>query len=677
MENNKIAKRHLLAVNRPLKFGFVIVGILTVLLVVLAYMLQPLMAVCVAIVICLIAILGAYSLNNFVKQTNKYLYDLSFRKNRGEQEAMIDIPIGMLLYDNDKQHTIEWVNPNLQYYFGKRDLIGHSLSTISGQLDKLVNQDTKDVKAKQILKIGDSQFQVYIQSTLQVIYLSDVTEHMRIEQQYADEKIAVGQVFLDNYDELTQTMADRDLSNLNSYVTNQLTDWAGQNSMFLKRVSSDRFIIIAYAYSLRAVEQDGFQILDKIRRETSQQNYPLTVSIGFSYGSNDLNELAQDAQKNLDLALGRGGDQAVVRQGDEQARFYGGNTNPMEKRTRVRARMISQALRDLFNHVDTIYVMGHAKPDMDSIGACLGIHRIAQLNNKVCKIVVDGTNAHTDVLRLLDWIHEDPNLKKDIVKPNWAVENADQRSMLIMVDVSKPSMTMSPELYDKLATKTVVIDHHRRGEEFPKNPVLAYIEPYASSACELVTEMIEYQPQTTNSLSKLEATAMLAGMAVDTHSFTLRTGTRTFDAASYLRSVGADGTQMQNLLKENIDSYIERNHLIDSVDIISPGIALCAGEEDQNYDAVIAAQAADTLLMLAGIEASFVITKQATGKVAISARSLGNLNVQVIMEKMGGGGHLSNAATQLSDVTIAQAKKELIEIVQEKVEDRKKENDEA
>ena len=232
-----------------------------------------------------------------------------------------------------------------------------------------------------------------------------------------------------------------------------------------------------------------------------------------------------------------------------------------------------------------------------------------------------------------------------------------------MVDHSKPSISTSAQLYEQLQSRTIIIDHHRRGQEFPENPMLVYIEPYASSTCELITEMFEYQPQDVPAINKLEATAMLAGITVDTKSFSLRTGTRTFDAASYLRSVGADGLMVQNLLKENIDDFIQRNHLIDTIEMIETNMALCTGEEDQTYDPVTAAQAADTLLSLSGIEASFVISKRPGGKIGISARSTGEVNVQVIMEKLGGGGHLSNAATQIADATVAEVRQQLIDVL--------------
>ena len=672
MDKNKMANKSIWAWSWPLKLSLLVVVVLAILLIIISFAVRPLLALGEILVLGITVGIFYVAFTKLEKQTAKYLDDLSFREDRGEQEALINIPIGLLLYSNNAEHTVQWVNPKLQNYFGKQDLIGKDLAAIDPQLEQLIQaQDqTQNSDNIRIININQTSFRAYVQVDLRVIYLLDVTVYMQIQKQYEAEKIAIGQIFLDNYDEVTQTIDDREQSNLINYITNQLTDWAKNNAMFIKRVSDDQFIVIAYVHSLKQIEQDKFAILDKIRRDTSKKNYPLTLSMGFAYGKDDLGELARDAQKNLDLALGRGGDQAVVKKVDERARFYGGNTNPMEKRTRVRARMISQALRELFNQTKDVYVMGHANPDMDALGSCLGIHRIAQMNHKKCHIVVERRNIHTDIGRLLKLIDQDDDLQADIISPAAALEQAASESMLILVDTSKPSISMSPQLCQKLADHIVVIDHHRRGEEFPANPLLTYIEPYASSACELITEMLEYQPQSSASLNRLEATAMLAGISVDTHSFTMRAGTRTFDAASYLRSMGADGTLVQNLLKENVDSYIQRSHLIDTVEMITPRIALCTGQEEQSYDSVIAAQAADTLLSLNNIEASFVITKRSDGKIAISARSLGDFNVQLIMEEMGGGGHLSNAATQLTDTTIAQAKKQLIAIIQQKVENK-------
>nr|SFZ86898.1 Phosphoesterase, DHH family protein [Loigolactobacillus rennini] len=617
------------------------------------------------LLILFVALVGTvfYALEKVTKDTNAYIADLSYRINRGEQEALIKMPIGILLFSEDNE--IEWTNPYLQEYLGKKEILGESIEAVDPQLAKLISEN-KSTSEPKIVRWGVNQFEIIIQSSIRVVYLLDITRYAKIEQRYKDQQLAIGQIFLDNYDEITQTMTDKSISNLSNYVTNELSNWARHYGMFLKRVDDDHFFVLIYAKALRQIEADKFKILDRIRERTSKQNYPLTLSVGIAYGNTDLAKLSTLSQSNLDLALGRGGDQVVVKAENEQARFYGGKTNPMEKRTRVRARMISQALQEVMHQVDQVFVMGHAQPDMDSLGACLGIRRIAAMNGKKCALVINQDHLHTDIQRLIKEINADPKAKPDILTPDEALERATDHSLLVMVDHSKPSISTSAALYQRLANRTIIIDHHRRGEEFPENPMLVYIEPYASSTCELITEMLEYQPKETEAINKLEATAMLAGITVDTKSFSLRTGTRTFDAASYLRSVGADAVMVQRLLKENVDNYIQKNHLIESIEFIQSNMALCAGEEDKTYDPVIAAQAADTLLSLSGIDASFVIIRRPSGEIGISARSLGKVNVQVIMEQLGGGGHLSNAATQLKDVSVAEAKEQLTQVLTKK-----------
>ena len=434
----------------------------------------------------------------------------------------------------------------------------------------------------------------------------------------------------------------------------------------MKVIDDDNYLIIGHRSALQELERKKFKILDIIRENTSQQNSPVTLSVGISYGENNLIKLADTAQENLDLALGRGGDQVVVRAQDQPARFYGGKTNPMEKRTRVRARMISQALKELIDQADQLFVMGHKKPDMDSLGACLGIRRIAEMNGKECWIVVDDEQQHSDIQRLMREVDNYQNIKDHIISPSEALEKATANSLLVMVDHAKESITISPALYDQLQNRLVIIDHHRRGEEFPENPLLVYIEPYASSTCELITEMFEYQPREGKGLNKLEATTMLTGIQIDTKSFTKSAGTRTFDAASYLRSAGADGMMIQSFMKEDSQSFMQRNHLLARAEI-NDQIAICAGEEDRYYDSVTAAQAADMLLQISNVDASFVITKRSDGGVGVSARSMGDFNVQVVMEKMGGGGHLANAATQISGKTVAEVKQELLNLLHQRV----------
>lgn len=615
-----------------------------------------------AVLVIISLILFVYLFLLLGEKAGKYTNNLQYRIDRGTDNSFVEYPLGILLYDDDNQ--VQWVNPYFIEKTGIDSIFSMSLSDISNDLVSLVSDNQKDESHKTV-KIGDKYYLVQIQRELQTMYFMDITHYSKIERRYEDNRSVIGQVYLDNYAEITQSMSDRDVSNLDNYITNELSNWASSEQMFLKRIDDDHFFIVAYSGKIFNMEKKGFKILDVIREYTSQQNVPLTLSMGFSYGVDDLNVLNDEAQKNLNLSLGRGGDQVVVKEIGQKARFYGGNTDPMEKRTRVRARMISEALQELLKDSDQVLVMGHNHPDMDVLGSCLGIRRIAQMNNTTCKIVIDTKNLHTDVSRLVQMIDEDPNIKDDIISSEESMNIITSNTLIVMVDHSKQSISINPELFNKASEKVVVIDHHRRGEEFPENPMLIYIEPYASSTSELITEMLEYQPKNKKAIEKIEATSLLAGITVDTKSFSLRTGTRTFDAASYLRSVGADETLIQNLLKENIDSFIQRNHLIESITMVGNQMAVCFGENDRVYDPVIVAQAADTLLSLNNVEASFVISKRPDDRVGISARSLGNINVQVIMEKLGGGGHLSDAATQISDVTVGEAKDQLVQVLSE------------
>ena len=621
----------------------------------------------VGIIVFVIALVGGVTsvkqLRRLVIDANEYLNHLVYQIKQGQQEALLEMPVGLIMLN--QRQEVEWINPYMARYFPLKRVVGKSLAEVDEELAQLVQQHADDTKP-QVVTWRDRQFDFLVQKQHRVIYLMDVTKYEQISKRFKQEQIFLGNIYLDNYDELIQGMNDSNVSNLHNYVTSEISKWAQENQLLMKVIDDDNYLIIGHRSALQELERKKFKILDIIRENTSQQNSPVTLSVGISYGENNLIKLADTAQENLDLALGRGGDQVVVRAQDQPARFYGGKTTPMEKRTRVRARMISQALKELIDQADQLFVMGHKKPDMDSLGACLGIRRIAEMNGKECWIVVDDEQQHSDIQRLMREVDNYQNIKDHIISPSEALEKATANSLLVMVDHAKESITISPALYDQLQNRLVIIDHHRRGEEFPENPLLVYIEPYASSTCELITEMFEYQPREGKGLNKLEATTMLTGIQIDTKSFTKSAGTRTFDAASYLRSAGADGMMIQSFMKEDSQSFMQRNHLLARAEI-NDQIAICAGEEDRYYDSVTAAQAADMLLQISNVDASFVITKRPDGGVGVSARSMGDFNVQVVMEKMGGGGHLANAATQISGKTVAEVKQELLNLLHQRV----------
>ncbi|GAB4071982.1 cyclic-di-AMP phosphodiesterase GdpP [Barrientosiimonas marina] len=578
------------------------------------------------------------------KETAQYIATLSHRVKRVGEEALLEMPLGILLY-NESNH-IEWANPYMNQFMDNDTLVGHSLNALADDLASKIQENTNELW----LEIDGYHFQVIIRKDERLLYFFDRTVQSKLESRYYDEQTVIGIIFLDNYEEITQSMDDTLKSQLNSKVTGILNSWSNDYGIYLKRISQDRFLGVFSKETLEQLEKVKFSILDEVRELNAEQNLTITLSIGIGDGDNQLPDLGESAQSSLDLALGRGGDQVVIKDDAGKVRFYGGRTNPMEKRTRVRARVISHALRDLVQGSDNVIIMGHKAPDMDAFGAAIGILNIAKASNVEGYVVFDPDDVDTGVHRLVDKLKEDEDLWSHFVDPDESEALITSRSLVVVVDTHKPSMVAHEDLLD-MADYKVVIDHHRRAEEFVEDPTLVYMEPYASSTAELVTELLEYQPEKLK-LKMLEATALLAGIIVDTKSFTLRTGSRTFDAASYLRSKGADTVLVQRLMKEDLDVYIQRSRLIERSEIYYDTIAIAKGEPGAAYGSVLIAQTADTLLTMSGINASFVITERSDGRIGVSARSLGDVNVQVVMEQMNGGGHLTNAATQLADTTI-------------------------
>ncbi|MBM4761710.1 DHH family phosphoesterase [Bacillus sp. B15-48] len=598
-------------------------------------------------------------------EIQEYISTLSYRVKKVGEEALMEMPIGIMLINDD--FMIEWANPYISSYFNEDTLVGKSLYDVADAIIPLVKQEVET----EIISVKDRKFRVVHKAEEKLLYFFDVTEQMDIEKLYHDERTVIAYIFLDNYDELTQAMDDKTKSNLNSLVTSIINQWATENGVFLKRVSSERFIGVFNEEILKFLEIGKFSILDEVRETSAKQNVPLTLSIGVGMGISSLPELGEQAQSSLDLALGRGGDQVAIKLPNGKIKFYGGKTNPVEKRTRVRARVISHALRDLVGESDKVIVMGHKYPDMDAIGSAIGIVKVAQMNKREGYVVVNPQEMDLSVQRLMEEIRKNEDLYSCFITPEQAYELAGDDTLLVIVDTHKPSMVIDERLLSMMEN-VVVIDHHRRAEEFIKNPLLVYMEPYASSTAELVTELLEYQPKN-DRIRMLEATALLAGIIVDTKSFTLRTGSRTFDAASYLRSHGADTILVQKFLKEDIETFIRRSQIIENVYFYYEGIVIACADEMEVNDHVMIAQAADTLLTMDGVSASFVISNREDDLVGISARSLGEVNVQIIMESLNGGGHLTNAATQLSDVTLEEAEEMLRDAIADYLEGGNKE----
>lgn len=600
-----------------------------------------------------------------IDKTEAYISTISHRVKKVGEEALLEMPFGIILFNDD--YKIEWSNPYMNKLSEKDSIVGESLNIISEQLIPMIKEDKEEV----LVELNELKFLTMIRKEEKLLYFFDRTAQVELKAKYESEQTVLAVIFLDNYEEITQNMDDTAKSQLNSQVTSVLNNWASEYGLYLKRTSQERFLAVGTKQILQQLEKVKFDILDEVRELIVEQNNPVTLSIGVGTGNLPLPDLGELAQSCLDLALGRGGDQVAIKDESGKVRFYGGKTNPMEKWTRVRARVISHALTELVKTSDNVIIMGHKSPDMDSLGSAIGILNIAKANNAKGYIVFDPDDVDTGVHRLVNALKADEELWRYFIEPFEAEEIMTSQSLIVVVDTHKPSMVADASLLNK-TDNTVVIDHHRRGEDFIGNPTLVYMEPYASSTAELVTELLEYQPKSLK-LKMVEATALLAGIIVDTKSFTLRTGSRTFDAASYLRSRGADTVLVQQFMKEDIDLYIKRAKLIERAEIFKGNIAIAKAESGEIFGPVLIAQAADTLLTMTGITASFVISERDDGRIGISARSLGKVNVQVIMEKMNGGGHLTNAATQIEDTTIDDATELLKDIITEYLEGRESE----
>lgn len=598
--------------------------------------------------------------NKMIANINSMASDLSDSVKIVQEDAMNRTPIGILLYDEANQR-VRWVNPAFQHIFGNQNLIGQPMLQIDPNFEKLLLLD--DERQWQLMQFRDRTFKVLHQKSQASLYLMDVSEEMAIREQRKQDKLVFGYIFLDDYNEIVESMDDQQGTSFDSMIVSEVSDWANQYGIFTKRIDSEKFIILFNQLILDKLEESRFKHFEDLAERNQLRNTPLSISLGIAYPEADnynIDQLADQAQLNLDLALGRGGDQVVVRSENGRARFYGGKTNPSEKRTNIRSRLVFQALKTSIQQANYVLITGHKRPDMDSISSAIGIYKICRQFKKRANIIVNTQEFNRDIKELLSMkeagIYWDRNILIDI---DQAKELADEGTLIIMVDHHRPSLSDGEILLDD--HDVVIIDHHRRGEEFPENAVLTYIEPYASSASELITEFFMNMRNTTESLNKFEATALLAGVVVDTNNFSQRTGSRTFDVASYLKSRGADSVQIQRFMKEDMDTVIRRNHLFQNAKFVEPYYAVVIGPEEEVIDNITAAQTADALLDVNNVEASFVIYRRSNHEVGISARSLGTINVQTIMERLDGGGHLSNAATQLSNVSVQEAYQALTE----------------
>ena len=607
-----------------------------------------------SLVICLLMGLFIFILYSLQKkkageQMERYISKLTNRIKDSSEKGINKFPIGIVVIDKDK--NIEWANNFIYKNIKVEEIKGLNILDLMPEIKDLFDLETP---VDNQFEIFGKHFKVNYQKDSGYIYFFDITESKVVMQRFRDTRPIILNLSLDNYEDVYDSLDDEVASRLDATIVITLTDWAKKNSIYLKRIDEDRFIGLLNVKDLKKIEKDKFQILDTIRSLKEEFGAPITLSIGVGMGTDFLPELGELAKSSLDLALGRGGDQVAMKDVDGTIRFYGGKTNPQEKRTRIKARVVSNALADIVSDSDKIIVMGHRRPDFDAIGACVGIYTFAKFLNKECYIILNESDQDETIQKVMFEIDsQDEQLSKVFVDSDEAWELMTPQTTLIVVDTSDASRVIDAAILSK-ANRKVIIDHHRRGEDIITNPLLTYIEPYASSASELIAELIEYQTKI-EKISPIAATIMLGGIVVDTQNFSIRTGSRTFDAAAYLRSNGADPTKVKTILKEPFENFMNRVEIINNSIQKSPEIIMAKAPENKYYTNVMLAQSADLLLTLKGIECSFAIGYLDEGKVGISSRSLGNINVQLIMEELGGGGHLANAATQIEGINLDEA----------------------
>ena len=606
------------------------------------------------------------NIDGFLQNINTIANNLSKDIKEAQEDSFAKSPMSMMFYDEN--HRIKWLNPLMQQIIGHKDVLGEKIEQVDPDLQKFLA--VEDNKQWQVVEFHGNYYKVLHQEDVGRIYLIDVSYETRIKEQRKNDRIVFGYLLLDDYNEVIEAMDDRQEATFDAALLSEINTWTSNYRIYCKRIDDEKFILLMNQSTLDELETNKFRFFDELRKKNYAQNILISISMGIAYPEDNvddyrLEDLSRQAQLNLDLALGRGGDQIVVKSESDRARFYGGKTQQNQKRSNIRSRLIFQALQTQIEQAENVLIAGHRIPDLDSIGAAIGLHKIVRQYNRPSKIILNEDLLNSDIKELLVSFGQFGNHEM-FISPEDAPSLLSDKTLIIMVDHHRPSISEGESILDQ--GDIVIIDHHRRGEDFPNNVVLSYIEPNASSASELITEFFMNMRYNKEGLTTFESTALLSGIIIDTNNFSLRTGSKTFDAASFLKSRGASSSQIQRLLKEDINDMKRRNRLVESVSIQN-GYAITQTQDKESLDNIIASQTADILLDIKGVEASFVIYRRDEETVGISARSLGKINVQVIMERLNGGGHLSNAATQLKEVSVDQAYQLLLEEIKKDQEE--------
>lgn len=597
------------------------------------------------------------------KRWQNYIETLSSDIDSAARYAILNLPIPLTLVDLDGK--LSWYNSKFSDLMDQKDLLGAEIDKIVPNVefdDLLKGEDAANIKIGEsvfrvlsnVVKIGDKTDERYIM----MLYWIDQTNYHLLKDTYNDEKSVVALIQVDNLDDVINETKEEFRPAVRSEIDKRINLWATRMNALIKSYTSDKYLVVFSNKFLDNLEAKRFAILDDVREIEVGNKIPVTLSMGIGTDGKNLSQLEENAFSSLELALGRGGDQAVVRKlGNFE--FYGGKTKAVEKRNRVKARVIAHAFRPLIDDSSKVFIMGHRFPDMDAYGSAIGVYRAVLNRGKDAYIVLNEVN---DAILNVHNVFKD-NDTYHFIDTETALEMIEDDSLVVVVDTHRPSFTEAPELLETGA-QIVMFDHHRRGTEFIDNAVLKYTEPYASSTAELVTEILQYMENTMR-LDKHEAEALLAGITVDTKNFTFQTGVRTFEAASLLRRFGADTTVVRQLFQDDLSTFIHKSNIVRNAKIYDNDVAISVYDEDVLNAQLVAAQGADNLLNIRGISTSFVLGRKSEEMIFISGRSLGDTNVQVILEKLGGGGHMTVAGAQFKDKSIDEVKDLLLHAVQE------------
>ena len=569
---------------------------------------------------------------------------------------------GIALIQYDENRNIVWTSDLMREL--NINIVGVKLLEWQPHLASLFEDET--VK---IIDVKGKKFEAYNSQESKLIFLKDVTQYISLRQDYLDQQVCMAYITIDNYEETLENADEPKMALIQSKSRQVIVDWAYNNGIIIRRFKSGGYLAFFNERIYRKQVENKFAILDTFKEMSKELDEVMTLSIGIGRDSHVLRELEDMASAALNLTYSRGGDQVAVKSGDETVKFFGGNSDTFEKSSKVKARVIAQSLAGLIKSSSDILVMGHKNSDLDSFGGSIAAARIAQAYGKKVGIVVDFDSIEQKTKGAALYAKADPRYKGLIITYTEAMERVNKDTLLIIVDNHKPSLAISSALLERVRNK-VVIDHHRRGEEFIVAPVLTYLEPAASSTVELIVELCEYQKEEIE-INELDATIMYAGMLVDTNNFKQRVGVRTFQCAAFLKELQADVSLAYQFLEDSYEETLKKLTITQTAYRYHDKLLIAHGGNDTEYTQTMLAKASNSLLEVSGIKATFTVGRVAKNKVAISARSSRDVNVQIVMENMGGGGHFGMAACLIEDRSVEEVCQTLEKTIDEYLEDRR------